>query len=1536
MSGSRVPPSLKRIEVTAYLGGKSFNRTFLPLPNQTAQFTWDGRDPYGRLVQGRWPAVMSVAYVYDLVYRTPAAFFVSWARFGTTPLAASRSANEVRLSRYGATWVEVQRNAWVGGWDARALKLGGWSLSEHHVYDPSGHLLLPGEGGRRSAFGVSPVLQVVAGTGAFGFSGDGGPATLADFEAISDVAVDSAGRIYIADSARVRRIDRAGIVTTVAGGAEDCPERDDEDRCVDGIPALDMPLGAPEAIAIGPDGSIFIADSGANCVWRVAPGGLIYDYAGICGEESGQQLVARGKAFADCEDCPATGVSLGGPQGVAVDSEGVVYIADTGNDRIRRVDPSGMIRTYVNTGPFPGGIELGPDGSLYIAEPSDSRVRKVDPTGRISTVAGGQSGYGYCGDGGPAVEACLAFPFDVAVASDGKLLIADADNGMVRLVDGDGMIRRIAGAAPEQGATDRENGDFASAVALSFVVRVAVLPDGNYLLVSGNQVLAAKPLLPGYAGTEISIASADGREVYIFDSRGRHLETKDALTNAVKRRFTYDEHGLLLSIEDQDGLKTRIERGSGGEATGIVSPAGVRTALTVGTSGYLAAIENPAGESTTFTYTPQGLLTSMSNAQGDTSTYSYLGFGRLVKVEDAVGGFKTLQRENITSSSYKVTQQTALGHTVRYLSELFDNGVRRDARTRPDGLARTLTTAPDGSRTAVFEDGMIIVTDLRPDPRWGQQASYSGRTEITTPLGLHWVSTTQRTVELSDPLDRFSIGTIVESRSVNGRLFTTRYDGATRRWTVTSPMGRSLAVTSDRFGRPVSATLLGLQPLQIERDTRGRTTALIQSDGSVERRLTLSYDSNDRLTSFTNPAEQGTAIAYDAAGRITSVRAPDASELRLGYDRAGNTVSVGPPGRPDHNFSFSPVHLLEGYVPPPAGGGGGFGFQYNLDRQIVGLTRGDGSPVDFSYTPTGRLARISTVDGDYALGYDGAGRLGQLVGPGSEGLTFAYDGSVMTSVTWAGPVAGTVGQSYDDNFWIRQEHVNGSSVSFTYDLDGFVTRAGDLSIARDAASGRVVGTELGVVATTHVVDGFGDVTAETVSAAGTPLMTVSYQRDSLGRVATKDERIGGMEKRWDYEYDAAGRLAKVRLAGALHASYSYDVNGNRTASTDAWGTHAAVYDAQDRLITYDDAMYEYDADGRLARRSEPGGQVQYHYDVFGNLRTVLLADGIAIDYVIDGLNRRVGKKVNGVLAKGWLYTDQIRPVAELDGDGALTTRFVYGTGRGAPDYMIRAGTMYRFVLDQVGSVRLVIDAGTGQVVHRLDYDPFGRVMLDSNPGFQPFGFAGGLYDIQTGLVRFGARDYDPETGRWTARDPIGFRGGDTNLYGYVIGDPINATDAFGLSPGSSGWCFVKGLAIGVVGAVAIGAVAAGVAAVGVPVAAVTIGLGVVAIVGAAALGVDVAQNIRDSNWDGLAYNAGSVVGGIVAGGATGRGVAEGINGTRSPPWSVKSDWSQRYKPDLGTVGDWFGTGPNPGSAAGSTAVGGAGGASTVKGPCGCG
>jgi RHS repeat-associated protein len=226
-----------------------------------------------------------------------------------------------------------------------------------------------------------------------------------------------------------------------------------------------------------------------------------------------------------------------------------------------------------------------------------------------------------------------------------------------------------------------------------------------------------------------------------------------------------------------------------------------------------------------------------------------------------------------------------------------------------------------------------------------------------------------------------------------------------------------------------------------------------------------------------------------------------------------------------------------------------------------------------------------------------------------------------------------------------------------------------------------------------------------------------------------------------------------------------------------------VYDVQDRLLSLGATTYAYSNHGDVASKTDASGTTTYDFDELGNLhRAERPAPAAPIDYVIDAANRRVGKRVNGTLVKGWLYQDGLRVVAELDGTGNVVSRFVYGTTPNVPEYLVQGATTYRIVSDHLGSVRLVVNAATGVVAQRIDYDEWGvPTYVTGAPDFQPFGFAGGLHDPDTALVRFGARDYDPTTGRWTSKDPIRFAGaGGGSLYDYVQADPVNGLDPSGL------------------------------------------------------------------------------------------------------------------------------------------------------------
>lgn len=141
--------------------------------------------------------------------------------------------------------------------------------------------------------------------------------------------------------------------------------------------------------------------------------------------------------------------------------------------------------------------------------------------------------------------------------------------------------------------------------------------------------------------------------------------------------------------------------------------------------------------------------------------------------------------------------------------------------------------------------------------------------------------------------------------------------------------------------------------------------------------------------------------------------------------------------------------------------------------------------------------------------------------------------------------------------------------------------------------------------------------------------------------------------------------------GELEVHYTYDSNGNRLIAEGVRGTFAATYDSQDRLLTYGGTSYTYTANGELLTRTVGDQITSYEYDALGNLRRVRVPSGTDIQYLVDGRNRRVAKLVNGVRVRAWIYGDQLRPIAELEGSGAVVARFVYGTRANAPDYMVR-------------------------------------------------------------------------------------------------------------------------------------------------------------------------------------------------------------------------------------------------------------------------
>lgn len=1357
LTQSSVSPSLEHVLMQVQVAGQRWFRIGTTEPNQSADFAWDGRDAYGRALAGAQPATVLIQHSYKPVrYAVPEEAERSFA----LPPASATSVMRSRQTNffYYRQFFTLQ----VGDAGAPSAPVAGWSVDVHHTFDPRSRTLYLGTGERRTDVSPGMSVRTAAGGGTVEPSATPTPGRVLRMPPLRGVAALPDGSV---------------LLTSAYEGASPFASR--TFRMLSDGRVVELPIPSEtedffgRAVAVDGAGRIYLAEA--------------YDFQGSCsegGSSSGVRVLEAtlaGGLTTLAEIALPSGGNCGTPELVA-DRDGTLYLSvktyiyRIGLDRI-------PVLQHDLSGSFtrPQGLALGTNGALYFT--SSNQIERITAAG-VREVVAGTGDYGYSGDGGPALAAQLTEPRGIAARADGSLLFMEATGSgesRVRRIGPDGIISTIAGGGPY--FTSLVEG--APAVGQNFgTVPLGVFglaPDGGVLVPTGANSPGRLYRVAGEVTTvtpgTIQLPSADGSEVYVFDASGRHRRTVDALLGHTLFAFSYDAAGQLVGIRDRDGLDTLIEREASGQPRGMVAPFGQRTTLLTNAEGYLQAVSNPAGDTVQLGYAAGGLLTSLTTPRNHSYAFNYDSLGRLVSDSDPAGGVQTLERTN-EPSGWGVTLSHTVGTSRSIRHDDLPTGYRQYVAVGRDGTSATQTQTTDGGTLTVAPDGTRTATLAAPDPRFGMQAPIGASTTISTPGGRVLQATSSRVALSADAQNPLSLTRQTDTTLINGRPWRQILDVPTRTVTATTPTSRTTTTVFDAAGRVTQITPGNLLPVSFAYTPLGQVETVTQGT----RTTRFSYDGRGRVQRVTDPLSREVLFAYDMADRVISQTLPGGRVVGFGYDGSGNVTTVTPPGQTAHGFDHTPVDRPERYDPPVVTPGGATTSTYRTDRRVETVTRPDGQTIAIAYDPSGRPSTLTTPAGSTTWSYDATSGLVTSLAAPDASVGIAYDGSLPTSVTWTGAISGSVGVTYDNFLRPSSETVNGaSSAAFTYDLDNLLTGAGALTIVRHPGSGLVTGTTLSGLAESRTSNGFGELTARTFTRGGTSLYSASYTRDAIGRIESKTENIQGVAHTEAYTYDLAGRLETVTRDGTLITTFGYDANGNRTSTIGTGGNVSASFDAQDRLHQSGATTYTYASGGELLTKTEPNvGTTTYSYDVHGNLGRVALPTGTVIQYQVDGLNRRIGRLVNGVRTHGWLWSGTLRPVAEVDAAGTLVSRFVYGTAINVPDYLVRGSQTYRLVTDHLGSVRLVVDVASGVVVQQLAYDAWGQVTLDTNPGWQPFGFAGGLYDPATGLVRFGARDYDASVGRWTSKDPIGFDGGDSNQFAYVGGDPVGRLDPSGL------------------------------------------------------------------------------------------------------------------------------------------------------------
>ncbi len=744
------------------------------------------------------------------------------------------------------------------------------------------------------------------------------------------------------------------------------------------------------------------------------------------------------------------------------------------------------------------------------------------------------------------------------------------------------------------------------------------------------------------------------------------------------------------------------------------------------------------------------------------------GSGRLVNATDEEGGNWQYSRSSLENGDTLIRATTAEGEVTSYLDSTDVMGAYVSTITAPTGAQTLFSQSADGrSVTKSLACGLELHYEYDLDPEY--KFRYVSEMTERTPAGLEKVSLRAKTYRDNDGDDVPDVST--ETFTVNGKTTTLENNVPQARKTATSPVGRT--VTTDYDPQTLLTTRLaipGLLDTTYGYNTRGRLTEI--ATGS--RATTFTYDSQGNVDSITDPENHTTTYTYDAVGRMTGINRPDGSSVGFSYDNNGNMTVLTNPANIAHRFGYNKVNLNSSYQTPVSGS---YSYVYDRDRRLTQVNFPSGKQIENIYA-NGTLEQIQTPEGNIDLTYL-CGNKVDTITKGTEAITYGYDGALVTVENLSGTLNDGLSYGYDDDFNLTSFTYAGATISYSYDNDGLLTGAGSFTIGRNAANGlpeSVTGAALNL---SRAFNGYGEVGGQDFTVGGQGLTSWNLTRDNAGRITAKTETVDGVTSNYIYTYDPMGRLRTVTKDGSLVEEYQYDSVGTRIYEMNAprgIAGRSMTYDDEDHLLTAGDAVYQYDADGYLTSRTvgaeAPYEVTSYLYSSRGELLRVNLPNGRVIEYVHDPLGRRIAKKVDGVITEKYLWQGLTRLLAVYDGTGNLLMRFLYADGR-MPVAVERGTALYYLTYDQVGTLRVVADS-SGNVVKRIEYDSFGNILADTNPTLEvPFGFAGGLHDRDTGLVRFGFRDYDPDTSRWTAKDPIGFAGGNVDLYGYCLNDPIN-------------------------------------------------------------------------------------------------------------------------------------------------------------------
>jgi len=833
-----------------------------------------------------------------------------------------------------------------------------------------------------------------------------------------------------------------------------------------------------------------------------------------------------------------------------------------------------------------------------------------------------------------------------------------------------------------------------------------------------------------------------------FQSDGNQVARESALI---------DRNGNRVTITRNPTNLTQVQL--------VTDPVGRSIEFAYNGQGKIASLTDPIGRQVTYAYNADLTLASVTDPEGGVTRYEYEGSARLLRTFDA-RGVKVM--ENTYVDQRVATQTAADGGVLRfyysYVNPLVKAASPLLTTTMVDQLGRPITYRfdPEGNLVQVlqhdpnqvyaqgqFAQGMIysigritgsglvrkaqgkVVCASCGNPARGNldfsfddNANMTLRTdELGNRTSFAYDPTYNLPTQTTDALGNSSTftydsrGNLVTSRDARGNATTFTYDAFGQLTEITDPVGSKSHFTYDAFGNLISSNDPLGNTTRFRYDAVSRLLEVMDAQG---RRTQTAYDSLNRVTTQTDAKGNTTRFTYDPVGNLLTVTDARNNTTTYTYDGVNRLITrTDPLGKADRRTYDLAGNLVQ-FVDRR---GQTSTFTYNYLNRLIGESYQDGATITRSYDASSRLIRVEdAVAGVFTFTYDAVGRLLSSTTP---------FGTVQYTRDALGRVASrqVVGQAavlyqYDPVGNLLSAAMPQASVSFTYDPRNLPQQL----------------NRMNGVSTQHTYDANRQVLTITHAKGATRIQTLAYGYDTVGNRTSQNTSSA---QPLITQAVAATYGPGNRILTRQGTTYTHDENGNLTRETGPGGT----------------TTYEWDSRNRLQRMALPSGQVStFSYDPFGNMLQQADTGGgqnLTQTFVLDEITNLAYVSMSDGASRSVLTgqsTDQHFGVARDNGEREYgLTDVINSTTRTA---------------DESGALR-------GQFL----YEPFGQTNVSGSS--YEFRFTGRV-PVSSTLSYYRARFYSPTMGRFISEDPIGFGGGDTNLYAYVGGNPISATDPYGL------------------------------------------------------------------------------------------------------------------------------------------------------------